>query len=75
MTTDPLQISAIKSPFDDGYLGLASGRHIDGTPLSLTTVDESGNMAIYESPDEAIREMERVVGCLKEFKFKRHDAP
>ena len=64
------QVSAVKDPFGVGFIGMAVGMHFDDTPLTLTTMDENGDMAVYDTESEAQSAMNRILLGLAEFRFK-----
>ena len=64
------QVSAVKNPYGKGFMGMAVGTHFDDTPLTLTTMDEHGNMAVYDTESEAQSAMNRILLGLAEFRFK-----
>ncbi len=64
------QVSAVKDPFGDGFIGMAVGKHFDDTPLTLTTMDENGDMAVFGTEPEAQSAMNRILLGLAEFRFK-----
>ena len=64
------QISAVKNPSGEGFIGMAVGTHFDDTPLTLTTMDENGNTAVYDTESEAHSAMNRILLGLAAFRFK-----
>ena len=44
MAIQRYQLSVIKSPMGSGYIGMLTGSHFDGDPLTLYTMDEFGSM-------------------------------
>ena len=70
MAVRTYEISAVKNPFGNGYLGMAVGKHFDESPLTLYSVDEDGNMEVFESPAEAMASMDGIMFGLMNFRFK-----
>ena len=70
MTVRTYHISAVRSPYGEGFIGMAVGKHFDDTPLTLTTMDEDGNMAVFETESQARSAMNRTLLGLAEFRFR-----
>ena len=49
---------------------MAVGKHFDDTPLTLTTMDEQGNMAVYDTELKAQSAMKLFLLSLAAFRFK-----
>lgn len=64
------QVSAVKNPHGKGFMGMAVGTHFDDTPLTLTSMDKHGNMAVYDTESEAQSAMNRILLGLPAFRFK-----
>ena len=70
MAIQRYQLSVIKSPMGSGYIGMLTGSHFDGDPLTLYTMDEFGSMQEYETPAEADKAIKMVLFALGSMKFK-----
>ncbi len=70
MAIRSFQISAVKNPYGNGFIGMAVGNHFDDTPLTLTSMDEDGNMAIFDTEEQAHSAMHRILLVLSEFRFR-----
>lgn len=70
MAATTYELSAVKNPFGDGFLGMAVGKHFDGTPMTLYSVNEDGNMEVFDSAAEALASMDGIMFGLMSFRFK-----
>ena len=70
MAVSTYQISAVKSPCGEGFIGIAVGSHFDNPLLTLTTVGEGGNLAIFTTAAQAHAAMNRIMLGLASCRFK-----
>lgn len=64
------EISTVKDPFTESYMGMAVGVHRDGTPLTLWTTDESGEFLTYPTAGEAYAAAQTLMFGLMTFRFR-----
>ena len=70
MTILGYQVSVVKNPMGEGYIGMLVGQHFDGTPLTICTLDEFGEMQEFETPAEAEKTAKLMVFALASLRTK-----